>query len=261
MPTISLVINCDTRPAKDSADGLFSGTSNEDFLTDGIANKIKFFEGFDIETIVFIDEHLPISDDTLQYLRSIADTVVVRKHTSEPGFNDNNYLSALSLATGKYVCHCDQDTALFTSSAEPINKMIGWLESWDYISYPSHWSPKAVDDPTFDHVWASTRFFICKRETIDFTELRWMMADYNRCYEKYPANRKCFWTEHWLGLIARDKGKGVFYPAIVDSDCLIFSWGRYEQWLLRRLNGYSYQQVLDWVISKSGIQYPNDVFA
>jgi len=261
MPLISLVINCDTRPPKNSADGLFSGTSNEDFLTDGVFNKIQFFKGFDIETIVWIDEHLPVPEKTLEYLRSICDTVVIRKHTSEPLFNDSNYLSALSCARGKYICHCDQDTAMFSSFPEAVQRMLDWLEHHDYVSYPSLWSPKPVHDDTFDHVWVSTRFFICKRETIDFTELRWMMGDYDRCYEKYPAARRCFWLEHWLGLIARDKGKGVFYPAMEGHSWVIFSWGRYEQWLLRRLNEYSYEEVVNWVNSKGGIAYPNEVYA
>jgi len=260
MPEISVVINVDTRPQRDEQTGLFNGVCNEDFLTDGVYNKIKFFESFDIETIVFIDEHLPVSGETLAYLMKTCDTVVIRKHTSEPLFNDNNYLSALSLARGKYVAHFDQDTACFTPDRGPVEQMISWLEHWDYVSYPSHWSPKPVHDDSFDHVWVSTRFFMCKRETLDFTELRWMMADYERCYAKYPATRRCFWTEHWLGLIARDRGKGVFYPAI-DGTYLIFSWGKYEQWLLKRLNEYSYQKVVDWVNSKGGIGYPNDVNA
>jgi len=55
---ISVVINCDTRPEKNEQTGLFGGVCNEDFLTDGVFNKIKFFDGFNIEIPVgkyFID--------------------------------------------------------------------------------------------------------------------------------------------------------------------------------------------------------------
>src|SRR5690349_249232 len=106
---ISIVINCDTRPPKNTADQIFSGVVDTDFLTDGIVNKIKFFDGFDIEVILFIDKHQDIPQETLSYIYSMCDAVVIRKHTDEPGFNDYNYHSALSLARGEIVCHFDQD--------------------------------------------------------------------------------------------------------------------------------------------------------
>ena len=77
---ISIVINCDTRPQRDVQSGLFSGVVNDDFLIDGVYNKIQFFNEFDFETIVFIDEHTIIEEKTLQHLRSIANCVVIRKH-------------------------------------------------------------------------------------------------------------------------------------------------------------------------------------
>lgn len=260
MPDISIVINCDTRGERNQQTGLFNGVVNLDFLTDGVFNKIAFFKGYDIETIVFIDEHNKVDEKTLSYLRSICDTVVVRKHTHEPLFNDMNYISAMGLARGKYIAKFDQDTACFTSSKQPIENMIEWLEVYDYVSYPSWWSPNPVLDDSFDHWWSSTRFFMCKRETIDFTELRWMMGDYDRCYEKYPVNRKCFWTEHWLGMLSKYKGKGVFYPPIDLQNYTIFSWGSYEKYTLRRLNELQYSEIVNFINSKGGIQYPNDVF-
>lgn len=259
MPLISLVINTDSRSQNDLADTMFNGTVNLDYLTDGVRNKQLFLKGFDFETIVFIDKHNEIPQITLDYLREVCDVLVIRKHTSETNFNDKNYIEALNMARGKYVMHFDQDTNAFTSSMQPIQDMINGLEVYDYISYPSHWSPLPVHDESFDHVWASTRFFMCKRETLDFTELRWMMEDYDRCYEKYPINRKCFWLEHWLGQLAKYKGKGIIYPPINLETHAIFTWKTYEQWTLRRLNELSYEEIKQFINSKGGIQYPVDV--
>lgn len=259
MPTISIVINCDTRPEKTNADRMFSGVCNTDFLTDGIRNKQKFFEGFDFETIVFIDEHIPVEEKILAEIREIADTVVIREHTSEPLFNDINYFSALALARGEYIAKFDQDSAAFTSSKEPILKIINLLENVDYVSYPSHWSPRAVSDDSFNYDWASTRFFMCKRSTIDFTELI-KCRDYDYWRTTYPVSRVCPWTEHWLGSIAKFKGKGVFYPPMdIDNYC-IFSWSSYSKYTLRRLNNLTYSEIRQW-LNHHPILYPNDVNA
>lgn len=259
MPDISVVINCDTRSQKDTQGGLFAGVVNTDFLTDGIFNKKKFFNVFDIEIILFIDEHNPVDEKTLNYIRDICDVVCIRKHTDEHAFNDYNYLSALSLARGKYVCHFDQDVAAFTLSPEPIHQMIRLLEQYSFVSYPSHWSPRAVDDPSFgNRTWASTRFFICKKEAIKFDELRKMIEEPNWGYEKYgDSPRKCNWTEHFLSLMNNDS---VYYPPIDYNSHMIFTWGRYEGCILQRLNNQAYEEVRDWVLMKGGIQYPVDVY-
>lgn len=260
MPEISLVINCDTRPQKNQETGLFSGTSNLDYLTDGIRNKQLYFSGFDIETIVYVDQHLPIPENELKYLHEICDAVIIRKHQDFPGFNDRNYVEALGMARGKFVCHADQDTAMFTSSPEYIQKQLDWLETYDYVSYPSQHSPTPVIDSSFDSWWSSTRYFLCKRETLDFTELRKMMEDYDYCFTKYPANRRCHFLEHWLGLLAKYTGKGVFYPPMEFEEYCVFSWGRYEDYIWRRLNEYSYQEVLNWLLKHPLTPPNNDVY-
>lgn len=245
MPTISLVINCDTRPQKNEQTGLFGGVCNDDFLTDAVFNKIKFFEGFDIEVIVFIDQHLPVPEQALEYLRSIADCVVIRKHTDEPSFNDYNYLSALSLARGTYLAHFDQDVAAFTSSPAHIQGMINLLEEYKFISYPSIWSPNAVDDPSFGgRMWASTRFFMCKRETIKFDVLRKCIENPDWAYETYgDVPRKCNWLEHFLTLTNKNS---VYYPPIQTQNYTIFTWEKYETYTLRRMNEYTYEEIYNW---------------
>lgn len=255
---ISLVINCDTRAEKNQETGLFNGVCNEDFLTDGILNKIAFLKGFEIETIVFIDEHLPVPEKTLEYLRSIVDCVVLRKHTNEEKFNDYNYLSALALARGEIICHIDQDTACFTSDETPIKKMIQLLEDYKFVSYPSHWSPNAVYDESFGgRMWASTRFFMCKRDTLKFDTLRRCLETPDWAYETFgDSPRKCNWLEHFLTL---SNSNSVYYPEIELDKYAVFSWASYEKWTLRRLNELPYQEIKNWISSKGGIQYPVDV--
>jgi hypothetical protein len=260
---VSIVINADTRAGfqenHTEATEMFKGCVSEDFLTAGIFNKIKFLEGFEKEVILFVDEHQQIPDSTLAYIRAMADVVVIRKHTNEPKFNDYNYVSALQLARGEIIFHFDQDCAAFTSSQEPIKLLINLLEKYDYISYPSHWTPYAVDDPNYDYMWCSTRFFMCKRETLDFTEITKCLKDSDYLYGKYPASIRNPWTEHCLGLISKYNGKGVYYPPVHLDQYAIFSWASYEKGLLGKLNDFSYEAVKHFITSKGGIQYPNDI--
>lgn len=261
MPLISIVINADTRPERNTQEGLFAGTVNEDFITDGVFNKIKFFEGFDKEVILFVDKHQEIPAATLEYIHSICDTVVIRRHTHEEKFNDANYVSALSLCRGDIIAHFDQDVSAFTSSPASVQELINLLRQYDYVSYPSNWSPDPVHDPNYDYFWCSTRFFLCKRETLDFTEIKRCLADMDYLYGKYPASVHNPWTEHILGLHAKYNGKkkGVYYPRIEGDKLLIWTWGTYEKWTLRRLNELPYQEIIDFVNSKGGICYPCDV--
>ena len=258
---ISIVINADTRQERDVFGGNnLTGVVSRDFLVDGVINKIKAFDGFEKEVILFVDEHQKIEDKLLDEIRDNVDTLILRKHTDWNLYNDDYYIQALEMARGEYIFHFDQDTAIFTSSKDCIQEYLDLLEKYDYVSYPSAWSPNAVDDPSFDYLWCSTRTFCCKRETIDINEMRRCLGDYDYAFETYPASRKCGWTEHYLGLISKYKGKGVYYPPIQYHKMMIFSWGSYEKYILKRLNYQSYQEVKDWVLSKGGILYPNDVY-
>lgn len=259
MKYLSLVINCDTRPPKGTVDGMFSGTSNEDYLIDGILNKQKFFSGFDIETIVFVDKHTEIPKSVIDYLHSTCDTVIIRKHTNEPSFNCYNYLDALSQARGQYVCHCDQDTSLFTSGEDYIRELIAHLDNYKFVSYPSMWSPKAVHDESFgNRTWASTRFFICKRETLKFDVLRQCVEEPEWAYQQFgDSPRRCNWLEHFLTLSNNDS---CYYPPVDIDKGLIFSWGSYEKYTLRRLNEYNHDQIKEWQQTHP-LYYPNDINA
>jgi hypothetical protein len=259
---ISIVINCDTRKGfqeeTSSAEKMFDGTRSEDFLIDGVLNKQKFFEGYETETILFIDEHEPVPQHIYEKLKAITDTLVIRKHTSEPNFNDFSYISALALARGEYVAHFDQDSAAFTATTETPAALIRLLEDYRYDSYTSYWSPGAVHDDSFNYMWCSTRFFICKRETLDFTEIIKCQRDYEYYCETYKPSRACHWAEHILAMVA---GKSVYYPPMETDRYMIFCWGSYTKGTLRHLNNVPYEDVKTFVSSKGGIVYPNDVHA
>lgn len=260
MSKISVIINADTRPENYNECGLGKGVVSRDFISDGVYNKIKFFDGFDKEIILFIDKHEEIPQDTLEYLNKICDTIVVRRHTNEDKFNDYNYISALSLARGDIIVHFDQDSSAFASSKEAVQKMIDLLDNHDFVSYPSHWSPLPVVDNSFDHVWCSTRFFMCKKESLDLGEIKKCLVDYDYWLSKYPVARACHWVEHLIGSIAKYRNQSVYYPPINFDDLIIFSWGSYDKYTLRRLNEQPYEDVRNWVTQKGGIRYPNDIF-
>lgn len=259
MGLISVCINVDTRDGFDgessNAEHMFEGCRSADFIIDGVLNKKKFFEGFEIETIVFVDEHHEVPQDILNKLRQIADTVAIRKHTSEPNFNDFTYISTLALCRGDYIAHFDQDTAAFTSSPDHVKYLLGLLEQYKYVSYPSYWSPNPVHDESFNYYWCSTRSFFCKRDTLDFTEIIKCQRDYNYFVEKYKPSRVCHWLEHLLSLIAE---KDVYYPPIEIQKYAIFSWGSYKRGVMNALNNMSYEQIINFIASHP-IQYPNDI--
>ena len=253
---ISAVINVDSRPQRDSIDSMFHGVCNPEFWIDGVKNKIKFLEDFDKEIILYVDEHLPIPFDKLLELRAITDTLIIRKHTNEHSFNDWNFIRALQMASGDIVMHFDQDCAAFSSSKESVQEMIDLLESYDYVRYPSHWSPNAVIDESFNYRWVSTRFFICKRQTLNFPEIIKCLTDYDYFCNTYKPSRACPWTEHFLGLISNSN---VFYPPIQFDKLAIFSWGSYKSGLLDELNNKSYDEIREW-LRVHPIVYPNDIY-
>lgn len=255
---LSVVINVDTRPQNDTFGGTnLLGTVNMDFLTAGIENKLKFFSGVDTEIIIHVDRHSDVPDEVLSKLHDYSDVLLIRKHTNEPSFNDWSYHRALSLATGDIVCHVDQDTACFADSMDYIIELIEYLEKYKFVSYPSHWTPNPTVDDSFGGLWwASTRFFLCKRETLKLDELAKCIQEPEWMYEKYgDSPRRLNWTEHFL---AKINGNNVFYPPVELHKGAIFSWSSYKTGTLEMLNNSSYEGVKQWILHRGGIQYPCD---
>ena len=262
MGLISICINVDTRDGFQEENteviNSFHGCRSEDFLIDGVLNKIKFFEGFETEVILLVDEHNNIPKSILSRLQEITNTLIVRKHTSEHAFNDWNYWRCLSMANGNYVCHFDQDTVAFTSSTECIINLLDLLNNYSFVSYPSYWSPKAVEDASFgNRTWASTRFFICKRESLKLDELANCIREPEWGYRKYgDSPRRCNWTEHFLSLINNDS---VFYPPMDIEKYAIFCWKNYRRGIFKELNNLSYDAIKKFISDNKGIQYPCDL--
>lgn len=269
MTFISIVINCDTRSGfmenESSAETMFNGCRSVDFLIEGVANKIKFFEGFEKEVILYIDQHEEIPEGVLNTIRGMVDTLVIRKHDKKFGdrknyanFNDLNYLSALFMARGQVVCHFDQDCAAFTKDKESVEELIKMLDDYKFISYPSHCSPRAVYDPSFgNRTWASTRFFLCKRETLRFDTLLDCIIEPEWAYKTFgDSSRRCNWLEHFLSLANNDS---VYYPPMELDKRAIFCWGNYKAGTLERLNKMNYDEVKKYTEEMGGISYPCDL--
>ena len=260
---LSVIINVDTRPSKGEHEGLFAGTVSRDYLVDGLLNKKKFFQGFDCEFIVFIDEHQKVDALTLDTLREHADTIVLSKHSKhyrgiEPfgPFNDINYLRAFAMARGNTICHFDQDVAAFTSGKEVVENLLTLVESGQhkFVCYPSIHSPHPVHDDSFQNKWwASTRFFICKRAAIDLTALEKCIMEPQWGYQTYGTPpRQCPWTEHFLGLM---NGFSVYYPPVELDKWAVFPWAKYTQGTLAKLNQMPYGDIAKRLYESGGLPY------
>lgn len=267
-PKISVVINADTRPQNDSEGEMGKGVVNLDFLVHGVVNKINFFVGFDIEVILFVDVHEPLHPMTIAELHRICDTVVLRKHrpwgseNCAEKHNDYNYLHALSLARGEYVAHFDMDMAAFTRDEQPILQMLEWLEKYAFVCYPSEHSPAPCHDDSFDYWWASTRFFICKREQLNIGGIAHCL--HNKMYfdNWYKSKKDLHWMEHIIGRMVKFHNMyPVFYPPFDLTNYAIWSWKSYINGTLPKLNRMQYDKVGEYINECNGIFYPCDLSA
>ncbi len=272
---ISIVINADSRPGSDDSVSdqsvMNKGTRSFDYLWDGILNKMKFFGDYEHEIILYVDRHIEIPTELFEKWKTIGNlTICISKHREF--FDDNHYfgkwndlniLRALYLARGKYIAHFDQDVNAFRRDESKVIDNMKFLvdsKACDYVSYPSRYSP----DPIFnrnnewDYFWASSRFFFCKRSTIDFTEIEKCMRSDEYLYGKYgEKNKRCSWLEHVQGIIA-GPGK-VFYPPMDIDNYAIFSGSSYKKGTIQKLNEMSYNDVRQFLIDRGGIQYPCDL--
>ena len=248
---ISVVINTDTRVGFDQPsisvgefeNGQPNGARSIDFLTEGIKNKMNFLRGQEAQCILYIDEHLPIPDglfmDIVDLVHSYGNNSQVICHPNNRTiyrWNDHIYINALKLAEGDYVVHFDGDGNAFRSDeSNIIEQYFDWLNNgYKYICQPIH--------PLQTEKWyhASTQFFICKRETLDFKEIEMNLYS-SSVNGKYVA---CL--EHLLGALAGDGT--VLYPPRNLDEYMIFCWRKYESGLLKKLNEMPYQEVKDFIL-------------
>ena len=254
---ISLVINCDTRAGyltslsgSDYGRLSLQGVRSIDFLTEGVKQKVNYFRGHKIQLIVYIDRHELLASDVwkflVEYTGSIGNNsrVELKPHErTSYKWNDKIYIEALKLAEGDYVVHFDQDcNAYRTDECDIIERYLEWLETYKYVCQP--WD--GVGDEMFH---ASTRFFICKRETLEaaFKEnllVNPFMGKHSPCLE--------FALGYHAGI------GNVLYPQREDDKYLVFSWATYNSGTLKKLNETLPKYALRYIIKELGIHGAND---
>ncbi len=270
---ISVIINVDSRSGSDEDTSdqsvMNKGTRSFDYLWDGVLNKIKFFRDYEHEVILYVDRHLNIPTELYEKWSAIDNlTVCISKHREYfddniylGKWNDFNILQALYLARGRYLVHFDQDVSAFRDdNCDIIDRMKRLTDTYDYISYPSRYTP----DPIFnsggewDYFRASSRFYFCKRSTIDFTEIEKCLRSNEYLYGKYGEKHfQCSWLEHVQGILA-GPGK-VLYPPMDVDNYAIFSWSSYKRGILQHLNSLPYKEINSFITNKGGISYPCDL--
>jgi hypothetical protein len=247
-----------------------------DFFTHGLINKIEFLKPYETEVIVYVDVHEPITENVLEFFEKMKKVdrlhkLIMKPHTDErfgkaygKKNNDLIYAESLSMATGDYVAHFDSDIVAYKQPGFDVcEKYMQWLDRYDYVSIPSAFSPDCLDfnDPMWrhmDYVWVSTRFFICKRETLPSLDEMLRCFDNKYLKEHYGTTAKPNCVEHILGAIA---GNGnVLYPFPDLENYIIVSWASYWRGVIEKLNQMPYEKVHDYFINDcGGIHGANDV--
>lgn len=249
---ISVLINMDTRPVHPEFQGMWNGVRSRDFISAAaIINKRKFFEGYPIEICCHVDCHEDLTNKEFDVLYAHADAVTVRRHSKhyrgfEPfnAFNDVNYLQTFAMARGDYVAHFDQDVAAFKGSKDVLDWMFEQIDSgaYKFVCYPSPHSPHPCVAPNYEgKFWASTRFFLTKRDSIKLDDLERAIRDNKWFFEKYgtpPVVNP--WTEAFLSQM---NDWSVIYPPVVLHQWAVFPWTRYKDGTLEKMNGLSYPQI------------------
>lgn len=249
---VSILINCDTRPVCPEFQGMWKGVRSRDFISAAnLINKRRFFEGYETELIVFVDEHEPLTTQQYEVLHEHADCVVVRKHSkyyrgNDPfnAFNDCNYLQAMAMSRCDYVAHFDQDVAAFKGSKDVLDWMFQQIDSeaYKFVCYPSPHSPHPCVAPNYEgKFWASTRFFLTKRDSIKLDVLERAIRQNDWFYSEYgkpPVVNP--WTEAFLSQM---NDWSVIYPPVVLHQWAVFPWTRYKDGTLEKMNGLSYPQI------------------
>ena len=249
MPLISVIINADTRQGYlsekstvgDFGQGSLQGVRSVDLLTEGVKNKMKFFEGYDTRCVLIIDQHEPLSDSLFMEINELVKSygndskLIVKTFDHESWkWNDKLYIESLKYATGDYTVHFDNDCCAYKK--EGFDIVDGYMKLLDagykYICQP--WD--RIGD---DMYWSSTRFFICKTETLNLPLIEQhiytspLMGKHNPCYE------------HTAGILAGE-GK-VLYPPRDDDNYIIFCWASYFSGLMKYLNELPYEEVIKYL--------------
>jgi hypothetical protein len=281
-PEIGVVINVDTRPGYLNqrvmcgmhGDG---GARSIDFMTDNVINKINFFRGYDIEITLYLHRVDAMPDGLMSQFNKMIDlghihNFVVNSNTrtfmGKPirQWHDTMYLNAIMLSRAKYIAHFDGDTSAYRrDECDIVDRLMNWVESGEYeiVSYPSYYSPHEGPDQLLPgdpaYLWASTRFFFCRRDWFDYNKFikcfddgYWVEAHQGEPH-RYPNV-----TEQILGFLA-GPGKVLYPPKDLDQ-FMIFCWHTYLRGLIGKLNFMSYDEVNNFIMTEcGGIGGPCDV--
>lgn len=261
---ISVVLNCDNRRGSDSevnttgdfGKGSLQGVRSYDFLVEGVKNKLQFFSGYEIEMILYCDLHKPLPDAVQSEIHEMVkrqeiDVFICQPHErTSKRWNERLYVNALKIAKGDYVAHFDQDCAAFRDpNCDIVGNYLHWLNEGGYQFVCQ---PTTMTLAEHKMYWASTRFFICKRETLDFAKLDDAVSNEDKRFAKYghaPA------LEHVLGRLG-----GVYYPPADWSQYVVFCWARYNRGVLGKLNRMPYEDVRKFLFETcGGCLGPNDI--
>jgi hypothetical protein len=267
--TISVVINADTRRGYltdekssigDYAPGGQEGSRSSDFLIEGVKNKMDFFRGYKTQCVLYIDKHEEIPDDLLKEMSDLVNSygnnskLITKEHNrTRHRWYDYIYIEALKQADGDYVAHFDTDTAAFrTDDCDIVERYIKWLDAgYKYVCYPTSKQPN-------DDYWASTRFFICKKETLNCEELEkcidnnYLYANYGRIrYDPFPCV-----AEHTIGLMVKE-GE-ILYPTREDDKYIIFCWSTYFKGTLKKLINMPVENAINEIVIERGVFGAND---
>lgn len=257
--TLAIVLNVDTRQGwlepnshiGKTGPGSLQGVRSSDFLLHLPHTIQKFFHGWpgEVQLIMCVDKHEELPPTVGWELARLQAEGVIHKavikehdHSKPRQWNDYMYNRCLRLAAdADYICHLDQDVALFRNpESQILQRMKDALDSGEakFCCQPILTEPPDLDFP-------STRFFLTKRSTLDFDELDRAI---DRIYRisKYGSAKHVACYEGVLGLVAANNEK-INYPLYDPTDWVCFSWVCYRAGLLPMLNDLSYAEVQDFI--------------
>jgi len=256
---ISVVINADTRKGylhsargEEWGNKSLHGVRSVDFLLEGVRQKMDFFRGYDTQCLLYVDQHEALSygliaeiDELIGSYGNNSKFILKQHDRTKPRWNDYLYLEALRLADGDYIAHFDQDcNAYRTDECDIIRRYLLWLNNqYKFICQPTDMTKEA-----HGMWWASTRFFICKKETLNFDEI-----ESNLTTPVRGKHTPCF--EHVISVL---NDESVCYPPREDEQYCIFSWATYNSGTIKKLNEMSYADVKKYVLDEQGLFGPND---
>lgn len=220
------------------------GCRSVDFITEATIARQRFLESplvDEVETIICIDVHEPIPSWVYERLFEISNCYVVtdQHDRHRHRWNDYIYIHALRQATGDLVAKWDGDCIGYRHpDFDVLTYYFDFLSNGAaYVCQQTKLIPEV--EPMW---WASTRFFLCRRETLDLDEAaRCIDDDYRRA--KYGP-KHCPCLEHCLGLMC---GERVIYPPEKNSDFIVWNWVQYYLNCIPKLNNMPYADILQYV--------------